>query len=53
MLEVQGSRRMGNVLMEEIIDNKKGAYPKTKFGRCTEGKLHLACREAGHPEDRP
>lgn len=35
------------------IDNEKGGYPKTKFGRCSEGKLHLACWEAGHPEDRP
>lgn len=37
----------------KCIDNEKGGYPKTKFGRCAEGKLHLACWEAGHPEDRP
>lgn len=29
------------------IDNEKRGYPKTKFGRCAEGKLHLPCWEAG------
>lgn len=52
LIKFQAITRWEMPLACKGIDNEKGGYPKTKFGRCAEGKLYLACSNAARLEKR-